>query len=306
MVAALASTGALARGEPATNGFDVDDAAVPRAEILGGGPPRDGIRSVDTPRFVAPGEVNWVRQESPVLSVTVDDQTHVYPVHLVEYHQVVNDQIAGRPVLLTYDPLAGVPRAFEGDSGGEAKSFGVSGLIHNHNFLLYDRETESLWQQISGEAIAGKSKGTVLRPIRVRQEPYGAALARSPRARVLARPSGKIDYAISPFQRYWQTNELLFPVKAQDDRFHLKEMVLGLRAAGRSRAYLGSLVTASGGVVEDEFAGKKVRFQYDAEQGTFLHEIPEGIEVIEAYWLAWKAFFPDTEIWHAPGPGSGE
>lgn len=306
VVTLFGSGAAWARGEPATNGFDLSNSALPIAEILGGGPPRDGIRSVDAPRFVSPDEVTWATPENPVLTVSIDDQTHVYPLHLLEYHQIVNDQVAGRPVLLTYDPLAGVPRAFEADLEGKTFTFGVSGLIHNHNFLLYDRETESLWQQISGEAISGKSKGKRLRPLRVRQESYSAALARSPRARILALPNEAIDYSVSPFQRYWQTNQLLFPVKAEDDRFHLKELVLGLRAEGESRAYLGSLATADGGTVEDEFAGKKIRFQYDTERGLFLYEVPEGIEVIEAYWLVWKAFFPDTEIWHDPGPASAE
>ena len=298
----LGSTAAWAAFAPATNGFDVSNAKVPANEILGGGPKRDGVHSIDKPSFKNSGEADWVKTENPVLIVELDGETHIYPVHVLEYHQIVNDRFGDRPVVVTYDPLAGIPRAFEASLDGKALEFGVAGLIYNHNFLLYDRETESLWQQISGEAITGKNKGQKLKALRVRQEPLGSALHRNPKAKVLAPPPGRIDYAVSPFARYWQTNNALFPLKAADDRFHLKEVVLGLRSGDKTRAYLGSLATVAGGQVEDQFDGKKIRFVYDDETGTFNWEVPEGIEVIESYWLAWKSWFVDTEIWSDPGP----
>ncbi len=301
----LVAAVAFAEPRPATNGFDLSAARVPTSEILGGGPKRDAVRSVDEPRFVTSAEAMWVGPDDPVVSVTVDETTHLHPVHLLEYHQIVNDRIGDKPVVLTYDPLAGVPRAFLAEVGGTRLEFGVPGLVRNHNFLLYDRATESLWQQITGAAISGRHAGARLTPLRVRQEPLAAALARSPRAKVLAPPTPpRHDYSISPFQRYWQTNQGLFPLTAQDKRFHLKELVLGVRAGGKSRAYLGSLATAAGGEVEDSFQGHAIRFRYDTETGTFRYDVPEAVEVIEAYWLAWKAWFPDTEIWHDPGSPS--
>ncbi len=292
---------------PATNGFDLTGSRVPAAEILGGGPPRDGIKAIDSPRFVSSAEARWVKAPNPVLAVRVGEITHIYPVHLMEYHQVVNDRFEDEPVVVTYDPLAGVPRAFRARLGGETLTFGVSGLIYNHNFLLYDRQHEGLWPQFSGVAITGPASGQALSPLRIRQETLGSVLARHPRARVLAKPEGsKIDYAVSPFERYWQTDGAIFPTKAEDRRFHLKEMVLGLRKGDRARAYLGSFVTEAGGEAEDEFAGHRIRLRFDVESSTFQWEVPDDIEVIEAYWLAWKAWVPDTEVWHDPGPGSGK
>ncbi len=299
----LGSVAAFAAFEPATNGFDVANSAVPANEILGGGPKRDGVRSVDEPKFVSSGEADWVQTENPVLVVELEGEMHIYPVHLIEYHQIVNDRFGDRSVVVTYDPLAGIPRAFDATVDGKAQEFGVAGLIYNHNFLLYDRATESLWQQITGEAIAGKAKGKKLTSLRIRQEPLGSALHRNPGAKVLAKPlDQKIDYALSPFARYWETNKALFPLKATDPRFHLKEVVLGLRSGDKTRVYLGSLATVAGGEVEDEFDGKKIRFVYDAETSPFRYEVPEGVEVIESYWLAWKSWFADTEIWSDPGP----
>ena len=288
-----------AEPKPGTNGFDLSAAKVPKDQILGGGPGKDGIMSVDEPTFVPASEATWVKPETPVLAVTVGDTTRVYPVHLMEYHQIVNDQFGELPIVVSYDPLAGVPRAFDATVAGEPARFGVSGLIHNHGFLLYDRQSESLWQQFNGRALSGPRSGATLRPLPIRQETLGGVLARHPRAPVLTRPSPKAhNYSASPFRRYWDLNKLLFPVAAEDRSYHLKEMVLGVTVDGKQRAYLGSVATAAGGKVDDEFGGKRIRFVYDPDSATFAYEVPEGVQVIEAYWLAWKAFFPDTEVWH--------
>jgi hypothetical protein len=94
-------------------------------------------------------------------------------------------------------------------------------------------------------------------------------------------------------------------VRARDDRFHAKELVLGVVVGGRPRAYLGSLVTRAGGQVTDEFGGEKIEFSYSTVDGIFSYEVADGVEVTEAYWFAWKAFHPDTEVWNEPGDPSG-
>ncbi len=302
-VGIAAASPAGAKPKAADNGFDLSKATVPKSEILGGGPPRDGIRAVETPRFAPAAEADWVVDENPVLAVTVGGVTRVYPVHIMEYHQIVNDRFGDRAVAVTYDPLAGVPRAFEATHDGTPLVFRVSGLIRNHGFVIYDVGTESLWQQLDGQAISGSLAGTRLRPLRIRQEPLGSIVKRHPKAVVLAPPSPeRHDYARSPFVRYWQTNKPAFPLAVEDNRFHLKEMVLGLRKGDAARVYLGSLATAADGEIDDEFAGSPVEIRYDHETATFRYDVPEGIEVIEAYWLAWKAWFPDAEIWSDPGP----
>jgi hypothetical protein len=296
----------VATSEPVKNGFDLAGARVPAEEILAGGPSRDGIRSVDAPEFVPPAEATWVLPVNPVLGVAVGEDAHAYPVHLIERHQVVNDVLGDEPVVVTYDPLAGVPRAFRRRVGDRVLELGVSGLVYNHNFLLYDRETGSLWVQFTGEAIAGPLAGRTLDRLRIRQEPLAAWLARQPRSQVLVRPMPRrIDYRYSPFLTYIVKDELLFPVKARDDRFHAKEVVLGVSHGGVSRAYLGSIVTAAGGRVSDELHGRPIRLVYDTNEAVFQYDVPEDVEVTEAYWLAWKAFHPDTQVWRPAGEPSG-
>jgi len=186
----------------------------------------------------------------------------------------------------------------------------VSGLIHQSNFLLYDRETESLWSQLRGDAVAGPLTGAKLERVRVRQEPAAVWAKRHPETRVLARPEPKrLDDRHSPYSRYWGSEEVPFPVDSQDRRYHPKEVVLGVVVGGSERAYLGSILTAAGGRIIDELDGRKLRIAYDTETATFVYDVPDDVRVQEAYWFAWKAFHPATEIWGEstrPTPGGAE
>jgi hypothetical protein len=285
------------------NGFDVDGATVPRRAIVAGGPGRDGIRSVDAPEFAPAGEASWVAAETPVLGVEAGSEARIYPVHLLEYHQIVNDVLGGVPVAITYDPLSAAPLAFRRTVAGRTLSFGVSGLLYNSNFLMYDRETESLWSQFTGAAIAGPLAGKTLERIRVRQETTAARLAAHPGSGVLTRPDRfRIDYGYSPFSAYMIADTIPFPVNAEDRRYHAKELVVGARVNGKTRAYLGSLVTKAGGSIEDEFEGRAIRVRYDPEAAVFTWDAPDDVEITEAYWFAWKAFHPETRIWSDSKP----
>jgi hypothetical protein len=286
---------------PELGGFRLDGLRVPAEHVLAGGPKRDDIQSVDAPRFASLEEATWVLADNPVLGVSLGGEAHVYPVHLMERHQIVNDTLGGKPIAVTYDPLSGVPRGFERSVDGKVLDFGVAGLIYNATFLMYDRATQSLWSQFRGDAIAGPLAGRKLRPAQVRQETLASWLERHPDSKVLAPPSERIDYRYSPFTSYWLTNRIPSRVDAEDRRFHAKEVVLGVEKDGKRRAYLGSLVTQSGGTVDDEFQGRRVHLQYSSRDATFRWEVPDDVEVTEGYWFAWKAFHPDTEVWHDPG-----
>lgn len=299
LAAALALPASPATAEPVKNGFDLAGARVPAEKIIEGGPPRDGIKSVDDPSFATPDGSKAVTGRTPVHGLALGDAAHVYPEHLMEYHQIVNDALGGRPVVATYDPLTGVPAVYGREVEGRTLEFGVSGLLYNHGFLLYDRQTESLWVQFTGEAVAGPLAGKKLPELRVRRETLDVWLARYPRSRVLEPPApDAIDYRVSQYEAYWVDDEILFPVEAKDPRFHPKELVLGVSKGGAARAYLGSVATAAGGEVVDRFQGSPIRFVYDTDLGVFSWEVPEEVEVREGYWLAWKAFHPDTQVWN--------
>ncbi len=296
----------LAAAAASLGGFDLAKLNVERAHLVEGGPGRDGIKTVDAPEFSPIGEAGWIGTDTEVLGVELEGETRAYPVRMLEYHQVVNDVIAGVPVAVTYDPLSGTPLAFRRQVDGQTLVFGVSGLLYNHNFLLYDRKTDSLWSQFLGRAIAGPLAGKQLERVTVRQETAGIWLARHVDSVFLRPPfPEKVHYQLSPYATYWIQDRTIFPLAAKDDSYHAKELVLGVVVDGTARAYLGSILTRDGDV-DERIAGKRVRVHYASETGTFQWEADEGVEVTEAYWLAWKAFHPKTQVWHGGAPQAAE
>jgi hypothetical protein len=299
--------------EASPNGFSFEQHTVERARIISGGPPRDGIPSVDAPSFAPIGEARWVRADTPVIGVVLKGEARAYPVHAMEYHQVVNDVIAGQPVVVTYDPLtdSGIaylrPAVENGGGSSKTLEFGVSGLVYNSNFLLYDRQSESLWSQFLGKALAGPRAGQVLVRIPTRTETTAAWLARHPESGVMELPERRrFDYRYSNYTSYWTSEEVVFPVAVRDTRFHPKELVLGARVGDHSRAYVGSIVTRAGARIVDEIVGRKIRIEYDGDSGTFTYEAPDDVEVTTAYWFAWKAFNPETEVWSPGSPSPSQ
>jgi hypothetical protein len=297
LLAAL-SVPAPARAADELNGFSLEKLTVPRSLLVAGGPGRDDIPSVDAPRFVPAKEAVWSPPDATLIGVALGGEARGYPTHLVERHVVVNDVFGKAPVAVVYDPLAGAPVAFSRKLGGRTLSFGVSGLVQNGAIVLYDRETQSLWSPLLGQAIAGKLAGERVERMRVRQETTAQWLARTPGSVLLAPPEPeKIDYRYSPYSTYWVQETIPFPVAAKDDRYHPKELVLGVVVKGRVRAYLGSQLTAAGGVVTDELVGVPVKIAYSTDEGVVQWDVPAGAELQEAYWFAWKALHPDTEVW---------
>jgi hypothetical protein len=117
---------------------------------------------------------------------------------------------------------------------------------------------------------------------------------------VLARPFPRnIDYRYRPYDvSYWVTDDVPFPLDAEDPRYHRKEVVLGVEVDGHARAYIGSVLTEAGGRIVDEFQGRKLRIEYDGSSSTFSWEAPADVAVSDAYWFAWKNLHPDTGIWN--------
>jgi hypothetical protein len=285
------------------NGFVISRQLVDRDDIVPGGPPRDGIHAVDRPEYVKPAAATWVDPASQVIGVVVNGDARAYPLLIMDRHQIVDDRVGGVPLAVTWDPLTGAPLAYKRSVDGRVLHLGVSGLLYNSGFLMYDHGTESLWSQFLGKAISGPLAGKTLERVRVRLEDLGTWMGREPGTTVLARPYlHEIDYRYSPFERYVQLDRPSYPVKARDTRFHAKELVLGIVVSGHARAYLASIVAREGGYAEDDFYGRKIQITFSPALDVFHWEAPADVPVTEAYWFAWKAFHPDTDVWKDPGP----
>ena len=144
------------------NGFDLTGASVPIDEIHHGGPPRDGIPSIDQPRFVSAVEADFLKPDDRVLGFHRPGIARAYPISILNWHEVVNDRVGGEPIAVTFCPLCGTGMVFSTRVDGRDLTLGVSGLLYNSDVLLYDRQTESLWSQIMSEAVSGPMKGSRL------------------------------------------------------------------------------------------------------------------------------------------------
>lgn len=287
-------------------GFKITRQEVAREKIIAGGPGRDGIRAVDAPSFAGSEAADAIGSDTPVIGVSISGDARAYLLPILEYHQVVNDSVGGVPIAVTYDPLTGAPLAWKRSVDGRVLRFGVSGLLYNSGFVLYDHETESLWSQFDGRAIAGPLAGKTLEAVPLRQQDFGSWLAREPKTQILIPPDpDHFDYNESAYEEYAAKDGGPFPVEARDRRFHAKELTVGVVVKGKARAYLASLVTKNGGRVEDEVDGNKIVLRYDKDRGVFEWDVPAGVPVTESYWFAWKAFHPDTTIWKDPGKVEG-
>lgn len=284
------------------NGFRLDDALIPIHEIRRGGPPRDGIPSLDNPAFIAPAEASYLQDRDRVLGISIDGIAHAYPIRVLNYHEIVNDTIGGTAIVVTYCPLCGSGTAFEADIGGRKYEFGVSGLLYNSDVLMYDRETNSLWSQLMAQAVTGPMTGTRLRQLPLSQTSWQEWLERHPDTRVLSNKTGySRNYRVDPYPNYGRDGTLYFPVAQSSSRYPRKEIVMGLEIEGKFKAYPFSELNNGAQRFEDEFAGARFSVAFDAEHRTARVVNADGAEIptTMAFWFAWYAFHPETDIYEA-------
>jgi hypothetical protein len=236
--ARMRMTGAQSEQPPAS-----PEAAVPletfAENVTSGGPPKDGIPAIDEPRFVAADEMNYLlKPEDRVFVLSYQHEVRVYPQLVLVWHEIVNDTVAGEPLSVTYCPLTGSVVAFKGRApDGTPLTFGTSGKLVNSNLLMYDRQTDSHWPQILGQAISGVLKGTTLEEIPFVWTTWERWKAQGVDAPVLSAETGHLrSYGQDPYgayasseQGYYEGSGLIFPVLYEDQRFGPKEVVVGVK-----------------------------------------------------------------------------
>jgi hypothetical protein len=179
-------------------------ASVPLSEIRSGGPPPDGIPPIDDPVFESVEDADdWLEPQSPVLVIDLGGDARAYPLAILMFHEIVNDVVNDRPVLVTYCPLCNSGLAFERTLDGEVLSFGTSGRLWNSNLVMYDRGTRSLWSQFTGEAIVGTRLGDTLERLSLQIVSWQQFLNDWADGQVLSRDTGhNRDYGRNPYTGY--------------------------------------------------------------------------------------------------------
>lgn len=286
-----------------TFGFGPDSASdVPWQAIEQGCPRRDCIPAIDSPQFVAADAATFLDDDDLVMGITRAGISRAYPTRILNYHEIVNDRIGDLPVAVTWCPLCGSGLAFERTLDGEAVEFGVSGLLHNSDLIMYDRNSESLWQQISGTAFAGPRRGQTLTALPVSLTTWAEWRAAHPETEVLQVPSDDPRYAQNaPYGDYDRSPRLIFPVASQNARLHPKEVVHGVEIGDQSFAVTERALRAQAEI--ETTAGSTQLLWRRSDNGTVSVVTAGGDELVahRMFWFAWYTFHVDTGLFDLPG-----
>lgn len=235
---------------------DFSQHTVPLEEIVSGGPPKDGIPAIDRPKFVSVREADrWLDDREPVVVVSLGGETKAYPLQILMWHEIVNDVVGGVPVTVTFCPLCNTALTFDRRLGDRILDFGTTGRLRHSDLVMYDRQTESWWQQAVGEAIVGELSGQRLAFISSPLVNWKTFKDAHKDGQVLSRETGfRRDYGRNPYLRYDDQRNGPYPhfFRARtDNRLRAMERVVAIEHDGESRAYPFS-VLAEKRVVNDQ------------------------------------------------------
>ena len=301
-------------------------------KILSGGPGKDGIPSIDKPKFTSAEESNWLDDEDLVLGLNYKGTIRAYPLRILNWHEIVNDNVNGEKVLITYCPLCRTGIAFMPKVDGVEVEFGTSGKLFNSELIMYDRKTDSYWTQTLGLAVVGESTGQLLEKIPMDTVMWKDWKKTHPDTQVLSRQTGFIrDYDRSPYGGYDTNSRIFFPINNKDDRLHPKEIVFGVEFDGVAKAYSDKDVKEEK-LINDVVNGVPIVVVLDNNLNTvkIFERILDGetltfelsddkivdnngnewtvadmngkLEVVDTFghfWFSWASFFQDTELYNA-------
>jgi hypothetical protein len=270
------------------------------SKIRSGGPPKDGIPSIDNPEFVTVEEADeWIQDNELVLAIEHKGITRVYPLQIMVWHEIVNDKIAGDPLLITYCPLCGSGIAYERTIDGEEVEFGTSGKLFNSNLVMYDRKTDTYWSQIDGNAIVGELTGKELKEVSIDTVVWRDWKVAHPDSEVLSQDTGfNRDYGRDPYGSYYEDSFLFFPVENQDDSVHPKTVVHGIEIDGQYTAYREEDLVEQG-TISDTFAGRNLEITRDESGKVTVIDTATNKEIVKerGFWFSWYAFHPETSLY---------
>jgi hypothetical protein len=253
--------------DPSRLKFDVSEwrtdftrASILLGQLQSGGPPKDGIPPVDEPRFESiEAARGWLPGTSPVIELDIDGSARAYPLAILVWHEIVNDTLGGVPVVVTFCPLCNTALVFERTVDGVVHDFGTTGKLRFSDLVMYDRLTESWWQQATGEAIVGELTGTRLRFLPAQIVSLDDFAATWPAGDVLSRETGDPrPYGRNPYPGYDKADERPFLYDGSlNGRVAPKERVVAVGSGVDPIAFPWSSLAETGIAVE-QVAGEPI------------------------------------------------
>ena len=287
--------------------------------MMSGGPPPDGIPSIDNPQFIDADAAD-LDDDDMIIGFVHEGEARAYPQNIMVYHEIVNDDVAGLNVAITYCPLTATSQGFKrGDT-----TLGVSGQLLNSNLVMFDRETESYFSQIAATGLTETYTGDSLDEVNLIWTTWGQWRSKHPNTQVLSEDTGHMrNYNSDPYGRYnpvggyYNDREVIFPLMEESDRHHPKEMVVGARTAEESVHFVMSdlqeeRVQHTEGFVAVYDSALDTGYIYKTDtlptitplddnryevngQAHAPADLPlDQLVSVEAFFFAWNAFYPGS------------
>jgi hypothetical protein len=214
------------------------DWSIPAENIIDGGVGLDGIPALTDPEFIDVSDAWYMEDDHLIIGYAFNGEIKAYPHLMLNWHEIINDNIGGLDIALTYCPLTGTGITWDRRIDGEVTTFGVSGLLYDNNLMPYDRKTGSIWSQIRMDCVNGELKGKSAKTITLVETTWKTWLDMYPDTKVVGPETGHTrPYGLYPYGNYRETGLLLFPISYEDNRLHKKERVHAIVLGEDARAY---------------------------------------------------------------------
>lgn len=276
---------------------DSSKRSIELSELTQGCPAVDCIPAIDNPKFGGIDSITFIHDEDVMMLVDYNGVQKAYPRKIMQTHEIVNDHFDGKPLAMTYCPLCGTSVAFVPIIDGERVEFGVSGVLHNSDLVMYDRKTRSLWGQITGRAIVGPKTGDRLKTVSVGLMTWKELKAEFGQSQILLPPTDKHEkYKNFHYQKYTESEKIMFPVAAEDARLANKQVVYGIEIDDQYIAFEEKYLKKRSPMVE---SFGKYTLQVSYQNGKVLavdKKSGQQFNVLRVYWFAWFAFHPETQL----------
>ena len=313
---------------------------IPLDKIRYGGVPKDGIPSIDEPIFVNSTDADFVSGSDIVIGLTLGNETKAYPLFILVWHEIVNDNINGTSVAVTYCPLCYTSQVFERVVDEKDVEFGTTGKLYQSNLLMYDRLTDSYWSQALGMAVKGPQSGQHLGLVPFDLMTWGDWQTLYPDTVILGTDTGHIRaYGVDPYGSYYTSPGIWFPIDHHDPRMQPKEIVIGLGFNGTFKAYrqadlesevvindsidskdilLISMFEGNARVFDRTYGNNTLEFTLDSENitdtntgsvwnydgkaisGNLTETQLVRLPIEPGFWFSWSTFHPSTLVYGDP------
>jgi len=282
-----------------TFGFDASTKkSVPLSDLRQGCPVRDCIPSIDSPEYLSVVDASHVADDDLVITLSYKGEYRAYPSKILDHHEIVNDTVGGDPLAITWCPLCGSAVGIRRTVAGQTTEFGVSGVLYNSDLVLYDRATETLWDQIEAKGIVGTLTDERLELVPVSMSRWGKWRDRHPDTLVLSTETGfAYDYTEDPFADYRDSTRLFMPVSATDERVHAKTVVFGFDLASGDVAYSEAVLEENDGYRHD-FDGVETEITLHDDGSVSMLRGGQLFYPTRLFWFAWYTFHPGTDLVH--------